>query len=142
MIYHPVPTDTLGVARAVAKHKATILLGTATFLRLYARNKKVHPLTLESLRTVVAGEEKLSEPVRRELQLKFNKPIYEGYEGTETTSVESVNIPDSIDPSDRKIQTGSMTGTVCMPLRGTSFKIVDPDTLAELPIGKDGLILI
>ena len=35
-----------------------------------------------------------------------------------------------------------MAGTVGMPLPGTSFKIVDPDTLQELPIGDDGLILI
>lgn len=142
MICHPDPTDTLGVAKAVAKHKATILLGTATFLGLYARNKKIHPLMLESLRIVVAGAEKLSEPVRREFQLKFNKPIYEGYGATETTPVASVNIPDSIDPNDWKVQTGSMAGTVGMPLPGTSFKIVDPDTLKELPIGEDGLILI
>ena len=29
-----------------------------------------------------------------------------------------------------------------MPLPGTSFRIVDPDTLVELPTGEDGLILI
>ena len=80
---------------------------------------------LESLRIVVAGAEKLSEPVRREFQLKFNKPIYEGYGATETTPVASVNIPDSIDPNDWKVQTGSMVGTVDMPLPGTCFKIVE-----------------
>ncbi|MFK8049944.1 MAG: acyl-[ACP]--phospholipid O-acyltransferase [Halioglobus sp.] len=142
MVCHPDPTDTLGVAKAIAKHKATILLGTATFLGLYSRNSKIHPLMLDSLRLVVAGAEKLSEPVRREFQLKFNKPIYEGYGATETTPVASVNIPDSIDPSDWKVQTGSMLGTVGMPLPGTSFKIVDPETLTELPLGEDGLILI
>ncbi|MFT6889703.1 MAG: acyl-[acyl-carrier-protein]-phospholipid O-acyltransferase [Halioglobus sp.] len=142
MVCHPDPTDALGVAKAIAKHKATILLGTATFLGLYSRNSKIHPLMLDSLRLVVAGAEKLSEPVRREFQLKFNKPIYEGYGATETTPVASVNIPDSIDPSDWKVQTGSMLGTVGMPLPGTSFKIVDPQTLTELPLGEDGLILI
>ncbi len=29
-----------------------------------------------------------------------------------------------------------------MPLPGTSFRIVDPDTMEELATGEDGLILI
>jgi len=37
---------------------------------------------------------------------------------------------------------GSKTGTVDMPLPGSSFRIVDPDNLEELPRGEDGLILI
>ncbi|MCZ6829927.1 MAG: acyl-[ACP]--phospholipid O-acyltransferase [Gammaproteobacteria bacterium] len=142
MVCHPDPTDSLGVAKAIAKHKATILLGTATFLGLYARNPKVHPLMLESLRVVVAGAEKLPEAVRHDFQMKFNKTIYEGYGATETTPVASVNIPDAMDPGDWKVQTGNVAGSVGMPLPGTSFKVVDPDTLVELPLGEDGLVLI
>ena len=33
-------------------------------------------------------------------------------------------------------------GSVGMPLPGTIIKIVDPNTLEELPVGEDGLILI
>jgi acyl-[acyl-carrier-protein]-phospholipid O-acyltransferase/long-chain-fatty-acid--[acyl-carrier-protein] ligase len=142
MVTHPDPTDALGVAKAIARHQATILLGTATFLNLYARNNKIHPIMLESLRVVVAGAEKLPEKTRHDFQLKFNKTIYEGYGATETTPVASVNIPDAMDTSDWKVQTGNMTGTVGMPLPGTSFKVVDPDTLESLPLGEDGLILI
>jgi acyl-[acyl-carrier-protein]-phospholipid O-acyltransferase/long-chain-fatty-acid--[acyl-carrier-protein] ligase len=36
-----------------------ILLGTATFFRLYLRNRKLQPLMLASIRLVVAGAEKL-----------------------------------------------------------------------------------
>ena len=56
---HPDPTDVVGIARTVAKYRGTILFGTATFLNLYARNRKVDPILLESLRIVVAGAEKL-----------------------------------------------------------------------------------
>ena len=142
MVCHPDPTDSLGVARAVARYQATLLFGTSTFLSFYTRNRKVHPLMLESLRLVVSGAEKLSESVREDFERKFQKPIFEGYGATETTPVASVNIPDAIDTIDWKVQEGSLRGSVGMPLPGTSFRIVDPDTFEELPLGQDGLVLI
>jgi acyl-[acyl-carrier-protein]-phospholipid O-acyltransferase/long-chain-fatty-acid--[acyl-carrier-protein] ligase len=97
---------------------------------------------LESLRIVVAGAEKLSPDVRDAFKLKFNKDIYEGYGATETTPVASVNIPDTLDVNYWQVQSGNKTGTVGLPLPGSSFRIVDPVTLAELPTNEDGLILI
>ncbi len=139
---HPDPTDVLGIARTVAKYRGTILFGTATFLSLYARNRKVEPMLLDSLRFVVAGAEKLPDKVRSDFQLKFNKYILEGYGATETTPVASVNVPDAVDTDDWTIQPGQQEGSVGLPLPGTSFKIVDPDSREELPLGEDGMILI
>ena len=141
-ICHPDPTDVVNIAKAIAKYRATIFCATSTFLRLFTRNNRVHPLMLESLRIVVAGAEKLNQDVREAFQLKFNKEIYEGYGATETTPVASVNIPDCIDVNYWSIQQGTKPGTVGMPLPGTSFRIVDPVTMKELPTGEDGLILI
>lgn len=142
MICHPDPTDAVNIAKAIAKYRATIFCGTSTFLRLYTRNRRIHPLMLESLRIVVAGAEKLSPDVRDAFKLKFNKDIYEGYGATETTPVASVNIPDALDVNYWSVQLGNKQGTVGMPLPGSSFRVVDPDSLAELNIGEDGLILI
>jgi acyl-[acyl-carrier-protein]-phospholipid O-acyltransferase/long-chain-fatty-acid--[acyl-carrier-protein] ligase len=142
MVCHPDPTDALNIAKAIARYRATLLCGTSTFLRLYERNRRVHPLMLDSLRIVVAGAERLSPEVREAFSLKFGKPIYEGYGTTETTPVASVNLPDRLDPDRWKVQVGSKSGTVGMPLPGTAFRIVDPDTLAALPAEEDGLILI
>ena len=142
IVCHPDPTDVLGIARAVAKYRATILFGTATFLSLYARNRKVDPILLEPLRVVVAGAEKLPPHVRQEFQMKFNKYILEGFGATETTPVASVNIPDAVDTGNWRIQVGQKEGSVGMPLPGTSFKIVDPNTREELPLGEDGMICI
>lgn len=139
---HPDPTDVVNIAKAVSKHKVTLLCATATFLRLYTRNKKVQPLMLDSLRTVVAGAERLPETVRTEFKAKFNKDIYEGYGANETTPVASVNIPDKLDPNDWRIQQGNKPGTVGMPLPGCAFRIVDPVSLASLAAGESGLILI
>jgi acyl-[acyl-carrier-protein]-phospholipid O-acyltransferase/long-chain-fatty-acid--[acyl-carrier-protein] ligase len=141
-ICHPDPTDVLNIARAIGKYQATIFCATSTFLRLFTRNRHIHPLMLAPLRLVVAGAERLSPEVRDSFKLKFNKEIYEGYGTTETTPVASVNIPDRIDPRDWRVQEGSRPGSVGLPLPGSSFRIVDPDTLEILPPNEDGLILI
>ncbi len=142
VVCHPDPTDVLNIAKAIARNKVTVMCATATFLRLYIKNKKVQPLMLDSLRVVVAGAEKLSPDVREEFLGKFNKVIYEGYGATETTPVASVNIPDQLDMSDWHVQLGNKIGTVGLPLPGCSFRIVDPVTLEKLPVDQDGLILI
>ncbi len=142
MVCHPDPTDAAGTAKAIARFRATVLCSTSTFLRLYTRNKKVHPLMLDSLRVVVAGAERLAPDVRDAFLLKFQRPIYEGYGATETTPVASVNVPDTLDIENWKVQVGSRPGTVGMPLPGTSFRVVDPERLTTLPPGEDGLILI
>ncbi|BFM06199.1 acyl-[ACP]--phospholipid O-acyltransferase [Halioxenophilus aromaticivorans] len=141
-ICHPDPTDVFATAKAIAKYQGTILCGTASFLRLYTRNKKVEPLMLDSLRVVVAGAEKLTPEVRQGFELKFKKVIYEGYGATETTPVASVNIPDGIDPRSWRVQEGNKIGSVGLPLPGTCFRIVDPETRQPLPAGEAGMILI
>lgn len=141
-VCHPDPTDAVAIGKAVAEYRATILMGTSTFLRLYTKNPRVHHLMFESLRIVVSGAEKLASDVREGFKVKFTKEIYEGYGATETTPVAGVNIPDRLDTTYWKVQCGNKPGTVGMPLPGSSFRIVDPATLAELPTGTDGLILI
>ena len=141
VVFHPDPTEVLTIAKAIAKHQATVYFATYTFLRLFNQNRHIHRLMLDSLRIVVAGAERLNPKVRDAFKLKFNKEIYEGYGTTETTPVASCNIPDRIDPSNWKVQQGNKLGTVGMPLPGGSFRIVDPVTLKKLPTGEDGLIL-
>lgn len=142
VVCHPDPTDVVNIAKAISRNKVTVMCATATFLRLYSKNKKVQSLMLESLRVVVAGAEKLAPEVREEFQQRFNKIIYEGYGATETTPVASVNIPDQLDSNDWHVQLGTKLGTVGLPLPGCSFRVVDPVSMQTLPVGEDGLILI
>ncbi|MFB0974860.1 MAG: acyl-[ACP]--phospholipid O-acyltransferase [Tolumonas sp.] len=142
VVCHVDPTDAVGVAKNVAQYRATILCGTSTFFRLYAKHPKVHPLMMESLRIVVAGAEKLNPAVREAFLSRFNKHILEGYGATETTPVASVNLPDCLDTQYWDLQIGSKTGSVGMPLPGSSVRIVDPETFEQLPTGSDGMILI
>ncbi|OQX06925.1 MAG: acyl-[ACP]--phospholipid O-acyltransferase, partial [Thiothrix lacustris] len=142
IVCHPDPTDAVNIAKGVARYEATLLFGTGTFLRLYAKNSRVHPLMFQSLRYVVAGAEKLAPEVRRLFLDRFGKKLLEGYGATETSPVASVNLPDQLDTRYWKVQAANKEGTVGLPLPGTSFRIVDPNTLETLPTGADGLILI
>jgi acyl-[acyl-carrier-protein]-phospholipid O-acyltransferase/long-chain-fatty-acid--[acyl-carrier-protein] ligase len=142
IVCHSDPTDVVNIAKGIARHEATIMFGTSTFLRLYIKNRRIHPLMLQTLRLVIAGAEKLNPDIREAFTLKFKKDILEGYGTTETSPVASVNVPNQLDTSYWKVQLGNKKGTIGMPLPGTSFRIVDPASLEELPTGEDGLILI
>lgn len=142
MVCHADPLDSVGVAKAVAKYNATIMLGSSSRFSQYVEDDNVLPLMLKSLRVVVAGGEPLSSEVETAFKLKFCKDIYEGYGATETAPVASVNLPDVLDTSYWHVQLGAKQGTVGMPLPGASFKIVDPDTFEELPTREVGIVLI
>ena len=142
VVCHPDPTDGLGIAKLCAKYKGTMIFATATFFRLYARNRKIHPLMFESLRMVIAGAEKLPNEIRELFQKRFGKSILEGYGTTETTPIASCNIHDVLLPDSYQVQVGNKPGTIGMPLPGSSFMIVDPETFEPLPTGEDGMMLI
>jgi len=142
VVCHPDPTDSVGIGRAVAKFNATVMFGTSTFFRLYTKSKKVYPLMFDSLRIVVSGAEKLNAEVGIAFKSKFNKNILEGYGVTESAPVASVNLPDVLETDGFTVQVGNKQGSVGLPLPGTAFKIVDPNSMEELAVNEDGLILI
>ncbi|STQ86487.1 MFS transporter [Helicobacter muridarum] len=141
-VAHADPTDALGVAKAIAQNKVTVMCATSTLLGIYARNSKLDKVMFDSIRLTVSGAEKLKSEVREAYTIKFNKPIYEGYGATETTPVASVNLPDEFDVTYWQIHRANKEGSVGMPLPGTAIRIVDCDTLEQLPTGEQGLILI
>jgi acyl-[acyl-carrier-protein]-phospholipid O-acyltransferase/long-chain-fatty-acid--[acyl-carrier-protein] ligase len=142
VVLHPQPADPLAAARLIAEFHATIWFETSAGVQAYTRDAAIHPLMLASLRVVVSGGDKLHETARNAFKLKFNKDIFEGYGTTETAPVASVNLPDNLDPTYWQVQAGNKPGTVGLPLPGTSCKIVDPVSLAELPTAAEGLVLI
>lgn len=142
VVCHPDPADAMKIGRGVARYKATLMCATSTFLRIYARSRKINPLMMTSIRAVVAGAEKLDASVREAFENRFHVPVVEGYGSTETTPVASANLPDVLDTDWWTVQIGNKPGTVGMALPGSTFRIVDPDSLEELPTGEDGLILI
>ena len=138
IVCHADPKDVTTIASGIQKYSGTILVGTPTFLRMYTISKKVSSESMQSLRLVVAGAEKLRSEVRDAFEAKFKMPVYEGYGTTETSPGASVNLPDIESP----FKLRNRPGTVGKAFSGTEFRIVDPDSLDPIPTGKDGLILI
>ena len=68
IVCHADPKDVTTIASGIKKYSGTILVGTPTFLRMYTISKKVTPESLQSLRLVVAGAEKLRSEVRLALK--------------------------------------------------------------------------
>lgn len=142
MVSVPDPTDGAMIGKMAARHNVSILFGTSTFFRLYAKNKKLLPLMFQSVRMVVAGAEKLKKEIKDEFKLKFGIEIFEGYGTTETAPVVAVNMPNILEKESLKELSFNKPGSVGLPLPGTIIKIVDPNTLEELSVGEDGLIII
>ena len=141
-VAQPDPTDALGVGKLVAKYKVTLLFGTSTFFRIYTKNRKLLPIMFGSVRFVVGGAEKISNDVREAFKKKFGLEIYEAYGATEATPGISANIPDALNTDYWTLQVGHKVGTVGMPFPGSACKIVDPESLEELPRGEDGMIIV
>lgn len=138
IVCHADPKDVSTIASGIQKYSGTILVGTPTFLRMYTISKKVSSESMQSLRLVVAGAEKLRSEVRDGFEAKFKIPVFEGYGTTETSPGASVNLPDIKSP----FKLRNRPGTVGKAFSGTEFRIVDPDSLEPIPTGEDGLILI
>lgn len=85
------PLHYRAIPERVAASQATILLGTQTFLRGYA--KKATAKHFERLRMVVAGAEKLQLSTAAAYCNDFGVTIYEGYGATEASPVITINTP-------------------------------------------------
>ena len=142
IVCHADPKDVATIASGIEKYSGTILVGTPTFLRMYTISKKVTSESMQSLRLVVAGAEKLRSEVREGFESKFNMPVYEGYGTTETSPGASVNLPDIPASNLTPHKLRDRPGTVGKAFSGTEFRIVDPDSLDPITTGEDGLILI
>ncbi|EMI57339.1 AMP-binding protein [Rhodopirellula sallentina] len=137
-VYHFNPLDSKQIGKLSEKYKATVLLGTPTFLRGYLRRVTVEQF--KTLDVVVVGAEKMPLDLFDAFEKKFGVRPVEGYGTTEMSPLVSVNIPMS--RSQAKYQPDRVEGSVGRPLPGISAKIVSPDDGSELSTGEDGMLLV
>jgi acyl-[acyl-carrier-protein]-phospholipid O-acyltransferase/long-chain-fatty-acid--[acyl-carrier-protein] ligase len=142
MACSPEPRNAKSVGRTVARYEASILFSIPSLFRLYTQSALVHPLMFQSLRVAIAGGEKLDPDEQDAFEKKFKKVLFEGYGVTESAPLASINIPDIMESKEFTVQKGQKRGSVGMPLPGTAFRIVDPQTLETLGYDEEGLVLI
>ncbi len=138
VVYHPSPLDFAAVGELVRDYRVTFLMATPTFLQAYLR--RCSPEDFGSLRFVIAGAEKLPEPLAVAFEDRFGIRPLEGYGATECSPVVAVNTRDFRAPGFRQV--GAKRGRIGRPLPGVSVKIVDPETRQPVPLGVSGLLLV
>ncbi|MEX0714809.1 MAG: AMP-binding protein [Pirellulales bacterium] len=137
-VYHFDPRDARQIGQMCREHRATLLIATPTFLRLYL--KRCQPEDFAALDVVLAGAEQLPKDLCDAFEQKFGVRPVEGYGATELAPLVAVNVPAS-----RAVTAGqvvSKEGTVGRPIPGVKAKVVHPETGEDLGRNQPGMLLI
>ena len=120
----------------------TAFVGTPTFLRAFTVNRWVHRCASVPPHHH-RGRWKDSGPkFRKHSASSSARKSSKATAASETTPVGSVNTENILLDDYLTMQVNCKPGTVGMPLPGTLYKVVDPDTNVDLPMGEDGMILV
>jgi acyl-[acyl-carrier-protein]-phospholipid O-acyltransferase/long-chain-fatty-acid--[acyl-carrier-protein] ligase len=138
MVFFPDPRAAKEVGELCRKHRCTMLLGTATFVRFYLR--RAEPGDFDSLRLLICGAEKLPVKLAEEFHAKFGILPLEGYGCTELSPVVSTNIPD-VEVGGLR-QRGNTMGTVGQPIPSVCARAFDPETFEPLPPATEGVLAV
>ena len=127
-VYHPNPTDGTVLGRLIEAYKATLLIGTPTFLNGILRSSS--PQQLTSLRIAVTGAEKCPERVYDALEQACPAArVLEGYGVTECGPIVAVNS----DADPRRGAIGSI-------LDAFDHMLLHPDTAERLEPPATGIL--
>lgn len=129
--HHPDPTEAPTLARIIQAYRATVIVGTPTFLDAIARASSADQL--KSLRLAVAGAEKCPERTYDRLErINPDMEILEGYGVTECSPIVAVNRPGR-----------TRRGTIGEPLDSVQWVIVDVDIPSKpVEAGRQGMLLV
>jgi acyl-[acyl-carrier-protein]-phospholipid O-acyltransferase/long-chain-fatty-acid--[acyl-carrier-protein] ligase len=98
------------------------------------------PDDFRTFHTLVTVGSKLPESLAASFAERFGVKPLEAYDCTELTSIIATNVRDKT--LEGFTQVGQKTGTVGQPLPGIACRIVDPATLAPVPQGEAGTLLV
>ncbi|MDD3049817.1 MAG: AMP-binding protein [Candidatus Cloacimonetes bacterium] len=129
IVAHANPLDYKAIVDSIKKYAVTIIVGTPTFY--YGYLKKASKGDFSSLRVAISGADKLPDHLRDLYQKEHGVDLMEGYGTTETSPVISTNIGGSCRP-----------GSVGKLLPNVKVRIVDRETGEDLPVGKEGKIIV
>ncbi len=118
------------------KDKPHVILGVPTLWEAMMSNKKFDNVDLSNLKYIISGGDYLRIPQ----EFRINKFLHEhgakvnilkGYGMTESVAATCYTFPGTNEP-----------GSIGIPMVGNSYKICDPETSKELPLGEEGEICV
>ncbi len=130
-IVHEGPADAHAWTRLIARHAATIFVAVPTLYRQILQKTVAGAADVPTLRHCMSAGEPLSGEVLAQWQARFGQPIFEGLGMTECSYYIS-------QPRRLPIRPGSAG----LPQPGHAVTLRDPETLAEVPVGSEGMICI
>jgi long-chain acyl-CoA synthetase len=119
------------ILQAIQQYKGTLFLGAPTLYRMILENDRLDFFDLSSLRYCWSGGDVLPLEVYNRWKERFGVPIYQVYGSTEVgfaamSPLESEPVP----------------GSIGRALPSREMRIVDPETLEEVPTGMPGELLV
>ena len=136
VVYYPDPRGAKEVGLLVRKHRATLAISTATFLRFYLR--RCGPDDFRSVRLLICGAEKLPVKLQEEFRARFGVLPLEGYGCTELSPVVSTNLPNTTVGG--FTQVCNVQGTIGQPITGVCVRAFTQDSREPLPPGQEGVL--
>lgn len=130
VVLMPIP-EVDAILQAIQRYRGTLFLGAPTLYRMILENDRLDLFDLSSLRYCWSGGDVLPLEVLNRWKKKFKVPIYQVYGATEVGF--TAMSPLGRDP---------IPGSIGLPLSSRKIKIVDPDTLAPVPPGTPGELLV
>ncbi len=131
VIVHEGKNDAQKWLQLIQKHKATIFIGVPTIYRQILQKTSADQSTVPSMRHFMSAGEHLSDEVLNQWKTRFGLDIYEAVGMSEFSYYLSQSIYRPIRP-----------GSAGFPQPGHGVKLLDPDTVKEVPAGEEGMISI
>jgi acyl-coenzyme A synthetase/AMP-(fatty) acid ligase len=131
VIVHEGKNDAAGWLKLIAKHGATIFIGVPTIYRQVLQKTQAGQADVPTLRHCMSAGEHLSDEVLAQWRSRFGRDIYEAVGMSECSYYLSENLFRPIRP-----------GSAGFPQPGHDVRLLDPETLAEVPVGEEGMICI
>lgn len=136
--YHFTPLEVRPIQGLCRKYRPTIIAGTPTFLRTYARRMERDDLS--SITLAVTGSERCPKSLMDEYRNRFGIRPIQGYGITECSPVVAANIPELRRFSE--LEPGQKDASIGFPLPGVSVKILDLDTGEECGVNQTGMLWV
>lgn len=123
--------DRDAAASLIARHRVTTMTAIPTMMIDFLSNPRLDEYDLSSLKRITGGGAAMPEAIAQRLQDLCGITYVEGYGLSETIA------PTHINPPERPKKQ-----CLGIPIFNTEARVVDPETLAEMPVGEVGEILV